>query len=72
MSEIYRTLANSANEEVSQIMSSGEQSIQHALYQAKAACEKEFSNIQTAFQKEDIVLTLSVPSLAAFEKIEVR
>ena len=70
MSELYRTLANSANEEVSQIMSSGEQSIQHALYQAKAACEKEFSNIQTAFQKEDIVLTLSVPSLAAFEKIE--
>ena len=70
ISELYKTLANSANDEVIKILSSGEQSIQDALYQAKAACEKEFSEIQTAFQKEDIVLTLSVPSLADFEQIE--
>lgn len=70
MSKLYMLLANAVNAEVTLIMGNGEDEIATALSKAKIECEKELHNIETIFKKEDIVLELSVPNLAAFEKIE--
>ena len=70
MSKLYLTLADGVNNEVASIMKEGEGKIATALSTAKIECEKELHNIETIFKKEDVVLELSVPNLAAFENIE--